>query len=156
MSYVLDTSSWRVVENYYPSRFPSFWSTFDAFVAGGNIISVREALRELGHQLRHPQVQAWIQRNRWIFLQPTPEETVFVGAIFAIPHFQGLIGLTQRLKGTPVADPFIIAAAHVRGICVVTEESLKPNAAKIPNVCEHFGVDWCNFEGLMTREGWSF
>lgn len=156
MSYVLDTSSWRVVENYYPSRFPSFWSTFDAFVADGDILSVREAFRELGYQVRHAHLQDWIQRNRSIFLPPAPEETDFVSAIFAIPHFQALIGVRQRFRSTPVADPFLIASAHVRGICVVTEESLKPNAAKIPNVCQHFGVDWCNFEGLMTREGWSF
>lgn len=156
MSYVLDTNSWRVLENYYPSRFPSFWSSFDPFVADGNIVSVREVLRELENQLRHPDVRDWVQRNRSIFLSPTAEETEFVRAIFAIPHFQALIRVKQRLTNARVADPFIIAAARVRGCCVVTEEALKPNAAKIPNVCEHFAVDWCDFEGLMTREGWSF
>jgi len=156
MSYVLDTNSWRVLENYYPSRFPSFWTTFDGFVAGGGIVSVREVLRELENQLRAPHLQQWVDRNRSVFLPPTPQETVFVTAIFAIPHFQALIGAKQRLRGMPVADPFVIASAHARGICVVTEESLKPNAAKIPNVCERFGVDFCNFEDLMTREGWSF
>jgi len=156
MSYVLDTNSWMVLENYYASRFPSFWSTFDAFVARGNIVSVREAFKELDNDLRRPHLRDWIHRNRSLFLPPTPEETEFVRAIFAIPHFQELIGFTQRLRGMPVADPFIIACAQARGFCVVTQETLKPNAAKIPNVCEHFDVDWCNFEELMTREGWSF
>ena len=33
---------------------------------------------------------------------------------------------------------------------------MKKNAGKIPNVCEHFGVDWTNVEGFMAREGWTF
>jgi hypothetical protein len=156
MSYVLDTNSWRVLQNYYPSAFPSLWSTFDDFVSAGNILSVSEVFIELGSQLRSPYVQAWINGHKSLFLPPTSEETEFVRDIFAVLHFQGLIRREQRLKKTPVADPFVIASAHVRGSCVVTEESLKPNAAKIPNVCQHFGVDCCNFEGLMTREGWSF
>ena len=40
--------------------------------------------------------------------------------------------------------------------CVVTQESERPHAAKIPNICEHFGVDWTNLKGFMERENWSF
>ncbi|MEE8526835.1 MAG: DUF4411 family protein [Thermoanaerobaculia bacterium] len=64
--------------------------------------------------------------------------------------------LKARLLGKPVADPFLIAAAKVLDGCVVTEESFPPNAARIPNVCEHFGIDWTNFEGFLERNGWTF
>ena len=30
------------------------------------------------------------------------------------------------------------------------------NAVKIPNVCEHFGVDCTNLEEFMEREKWRF
>ncbi|MFY9611452.1 MAG: DUF4411 family protein [Blastocatellia bacterium] len=60
------------------------------------------------------------------------------------------------LKGTPVADPFVIAAAAVRGGTVVTQEQPKPNAAKIPNVCDHFGVAWTDLEGFMNQQNWTF
>jgi hypothetical protein len=46
-----------------------------------------------------------------------------------------------------------IASARVRGGCVVTEEANKPNAAKIPNVCEHFGIHWTNVEGFWKQNG---
>jgi hypothetical protein len=48
------------------------------------------------------------------------------------------------------------ASARVRGGCVVTEEKLKPKAAKIPNVCEHFGVHCTNVEGFLKQKGWTF
>jgi len=51
-----------------------------------------------------------------------------------------LVTETQRLKGQPVADPFVIASAKVRGGAVVTEELKREHAAKIPNVCQHFDV----------------
>ena len=60
------------------------------------------------------------------------------------------------LKGRPVADPFVVAAAKARGACAVTEESMRETAAKIPNVCDHFEIDWTNVEGFMKREGWAF
>ncbi|MBI1802160.1 MAG: DUF4411 family protein, partial [Chloroflexi bacterium] len=40
--------------------------------------------------------------------------------------------------------------------CVVTDELLKPNAAKIPNVCAHFGVACLTLEGFMETENWTF
>jgi len=156
MTYVFDTNSFRVMGNYFPARFPSFWATFNDFVDDGNVISVREVLRELDYQARQQHLQDWINNNGQIFLLPTPIETEFVSDIFAIEHFQALVSIKQRLKSTPVADPFIIASARIHGYCVVTEESLKPNAAKIPNVCAHFGIDCCNIETLMERESWEF
>ncbi|WP_396770910.1 DUF4411 family protein [Microcystis aeruginosa] len=55
-----------------------------------------------------------------------------------------------------MADPFIIAAAKIKDGCVITEEALKPNAPKIPTVCQHFSIDFTNVQGLMEREGWQF
>jgi len=66
------------------------------------------------------------------------------------------VGEQQRLRGFPVADPFVVACARVRNGCVVTEEAKKPNAAKIPNVCEHFGLECTNVEGFMARNDWQF
>jgi hypothetical protein len=59
-------------------------------------------------------------------------------------------------KGTPVADPFVVASALVSEAVVISEEVLRPNAARIPNICEHFEVECQNLEWLMTQLGWSF
>ena len=156
MIYVFDTSSFRVLGNYYPDRFPSFWEMFDGLVAAGRIVSVREARRELEDQSTKAHLDRWVDRNKRIFLSPSAEETEFVRRIFEVGHFQQLVSDRNVLKGGPVADPFLIAAAWSRGGCVVTEESMKENAGKIPNVCERFGVDWTNVEGFMERESWTF
>jgi hypothetical protein len=156
MVYVFDTSSFRVLGNYFPQRFPSFWKLFDTSVLKGEIISPREVYNELRGQVNKPHLLAWINTNKMIFEIPGEKETEFVGQIFAIPHFQQLVSERHRLRGTPVADPFVIAMAKVRGGCVVTEEAKKENAARIPNVCEHFEIPWRNVEGFMEAKGWEF
>jgi hypothetical protein len=35
-------------------------------------------------------------------------------------------------------------------------EQLKPNAAKIPNICDHFSVPCFDLEEFMEAEGWEF
>ena len=55
---------------------------------------------------------------------------IFVKKIFDIIPFQQLVAQKQRLKGTPVADPFIIASAKIKNACVITEEKKKINAIK--------------------------
>jgi len=156
MIYIFDTSSFRVFGHYFPHRFPTIWENINALVIEGRLISVREVFNELSAGGNKPFILDWIKTNKKIFLTPTQEEMVFVGEIFSIPHFQNLVGQKQRLKGTPVADPFIIACAKVKNGHVVTEEAMKPNAARIPNICEHFGINCTNVEGFMEREMWEF
>ena len=154
--YVLDTSSLRVLRNYYPERFPGLWVQVDDAIATGLISSVRECRRELLEQLAEEWLIKWVKAHRSIFRTPSAEESAFVASIFAVPHFQALVSEKQRLSGKPVADPFVVAAAACNGHCVVTQEQLKPNAAKIPNVCEHFGVKYTNLEGFMREREWKF
>jgi hypothetical protein len=156
MLYVFDTSSFRVLDHYFPQRFPSFWKNFNASVQAGEIVSAREVYKELKGQGIRPHLDNWIDVNKKLFFIPQPEETAFIGRIFAVPHFQQLVGERQRLKGIPVADPFVIAMAQVRNGCVVTEEAKKQNASRIPNVCEHFGIACCNLEAFMEAKRWQF
>ncbi len=156
MVYVFDTSSIRVLGNYYPDRFPTFWQRFDQAVENESGVSVGEVYHELKTQVAKDWLRNWIDRRRAMFLVPKPEETAFVGRIFQVPHLQALVGEIQRLKGQPVADPFVIACARSRNGAVVTEEGNKPNAAKIPNVCEYFEVRWMNLEGFLSENGWRF
>lgn len=156
MTYVLDSNSFIVLGHYFPARFPSFWERFNDSVTLGEIISVREVFRELDNLAARDHLRDWINENPSIFLPPGPDETEFVSDIFSNPHFQALVRKKNLLAGTPVADPFVIASAHIRGACVITEEDNKPNAAQIPNVCDHYGIKCTNLEGLMERESWVF
>ena len=156
MAYVFDTNSFSVLGNYYPDQFPTFWERFNRAVTDGKIVSVREVRRELDAYTRYPYLSDWVEEHEDIFLPPGPSEMQFVGEISAVPHFQALVSAKSRLAGRLSADPFVIARAKVIDGCVVTEEHQKPNAARIPNVCQHFGIDCTNLQGFMQREGWTF
>ena len=154
MLHVLDTSSLIVLQHYFPNQFPTFWINLDGAIAAGEVISVREVLKEFSSPKQW--LMDWIKNQSAMFLTPGSPETTFVAKIFAVPHFQNLVTETQRLRGQPVADPFVIACAAVRGGCVVTEEAPKPNSAKVPIVCAHFGVTCTNLEGFLAARGWKF
>lgn len=156
MVFVLDSNSFSVLKNYYPSSFPSLWAEINALAANGTLVSVREVFNELQNDNRVAFVHEWATQNRSIFAVPSDEELEAVARILAIPHFQAVISAKALLKGTPVADPFVVASAIVRGGTVITEEAVKPNASKIPNICEHFQVPCHNLEWFMEQQGWAF
>lgn len=156
MIYVVDTNTVRVWGNYYPASFPSFWNHLEDLVTAGRLMSVREVYNELDAQNTSDHVAEWIETHRDLFKVPTTQEMQQVSAILAIPHFQPIVGQRAIVRGSPVADPWIVAkAAAVQG-CVVTEEAYKPNGVRIPNICERFDVSCMNWAGVLKTEGWRY
>ncbi len=155
MIYVFDSGPLILLfRHYYPERFPSLWERFDELIDEQVIISVKEVARELnGHG---DTLTDWVKDNGDLFYAPLGNEFSFVSSIFEVQHFQALIRNQERLEGKPVADPFVIAKADAVGGCVVTSEVFKPNAAKVPNVCQHFGVESMSLEEFMESENWTF
>ncbi len=156
MTYVFDTSPFSALfKSFYRRRFPTLWAQFDALTEQGSIVSTREVLRELeGFGL--PELQEWLGNNRDIFSTPTAGEAAYVAQIFAVPHFQQNIELKKIYKGGLQADTFVVAKAAVIEGTVVTLEKSAPNSARIPNICEHFGIKCINLEEFMEAEGWEF
>ena len=155
MIYVFDTNSFSELNAYYPDIFKSFWDKFNAMVAAGSVTSTREVKAELNRSgLTH--TMDWAKANGAVFTTPNAQETAFVREILAVKHFQALIDSKAIQRGTPVADPFVIARARVCKGSVITQEKLKPNAAKIPNVCVHFEIPCMDLQGFMRMQGWSF
>lgn len=154
--YVFDTNSIRVFGTYYPDSFPSFWERLALLVAAGHFVSCHEVRKELERQSPSEHVNDWVNQNPNLFAKPTGDEMACVADIFKVDHFRQLIGQKQQLTGAPVADPFVVARGLIRAGCVVTEEAWKPNAAKIPNVCDHFGVRHTTVQGFLSELGWQF
>ena len=156
MNYVFDSDSLiNLFRHYYPERFPTLWEKFNTLVSEGELTSVREVYNEIGSS--EDTLGTWAKEQKNIlFLESTVEELKFVAQIFQVKHFQSMIRKQERLKGKPVADPFVIARAKISGACVVTQEKKTENAAKIPNVCDHFGIRCINLEGFMKEENWIF
>jgi hypothetical protein len=156
MTYCFDNSPLSALfKNFYRGRFPSLWQRFDNLVADGRLVSTREALREIEDSSIEA-LREWADANSGLFSTPTAAEGAVVAAIYAIPRFQQNIELKKMYRGGRNADPFVIARASVDGRVVVTMEALKPNAAKIPNICEHLGVQCFSLEQFMEQEDWQF
>lgn len=156
MKYVFDSSPLiDLFRHYYPERFPSLWEKFHELVSKDRLTSVREVYNEIESGGDSLSVWAKQQKND-LFLPPTNDEFLFVAEIFKVQHFQAMIRKKERLQGKPVADPFVIARAKILGAQVITREHYKKNAAQIPNVCEHFSVQYTDLEGFMQQENWTF
>ena len=125
------------------------------FSGEGRIVSTREAYREIEDGATES-LREWAKQNHHLFATPTAAEGAFVTRIYAVNHFQQNIEQQKILKGGRNADPFVIAKAAVERRAVVTMEQLKPKAAKIPNICQHFRVRCLSLEQFMEEEGWTF
>src|SRR5260370_30421611 len=124
-------------------------------ISANTIVSTREALREI-EDSSITELRDWAAKNPDIFPTPTNAEGQFVAKIFAVSQFQANIERQKLYKGGYNADPFVIAKAATDGLTVVTMEKLKPNAAKIPNICKHFSVACITLEEFMATEDWQF
>ena len=154
--YVFDTSALsELFGSYYRSRFPTLWELFDELVEDGSITSTREVAREI-KQYSRGDLEEWTQENRNVFSTPTAAEAEFVRKIYQVKHFRQNIELKKIQKGGLNADPFVIAKAAVNDAMVVTLETEKPNAVRIPNICEHFEIQCINLEDFMEEEDWEF
>lgn len=154
--YVLDTNVISSLhKNYYRTRFVSLWKEFDQLVADGMVTSTREAYHELHDGVAGADTD-WAKNNAKLFATPDAKEAAFVAKIYSVAHFQANIEKQKLIRGGRNADAFIVARAYAVGGTVVTMERLKPNAVKIPNICDYFGVPFLDLEGFMEKEGWVF
>lgn len=156
MAYVFDTSPLSsLFKNYYKNAFKSLWERFDEIVAEGRLVSTREVFREIEGGAPASLID-WAKQHSAIFATPTAAEGAFVARIYGVPHFQQNIEQQKLLRGGTHADSFVIAKAAVEGRAVVTLEQLRPNAVKIPNICQHFNVRCLSLEDFMEAEQWEF
>lgn len=157
MMYVFDTNSLsNILNHYYEDRFPSFWEKFDAVMKTNDAISVREVRNELTGKFEDEKIDRLQKYNTDFFTDPTTEELSFISQIYSVQHFQQNLDKKKILSGGFFADPFVIAKARKENGTVVTEEDKKANAAKIPNICEHFEIKCLNLEGFLINENWKF
>jgi hypothetical protein len=160
MIYVFDSDALiNLFRHYFLKRFPTLWTKFHDLVSTDEICSVKEVYNEVVNRQAKAEdrLSRWARDNPDVFARPSREELEFVTRIFRVPHFQALVRKKEQMQGKPVADPFLIARAHVLDHgCVVTEEKDTPNAARIPNVCRHFKVPCKNLEEFMEQKSWEF
>jgi hypothetical protein len=150
---IFDTNVFTAMGHFFPSRFPTIWAKVDELVQKKILRSVKEVQREIEKNCPFDYIETWVKNNHSIFLPPSEEESKIVADIFKKEQYRGLVRREKMLKGLPVADPFIIAAAKAnKGGCVVTQESLKPGGARIPTVCADLKIECIDLEKFLERE----
>lgn len=150
--YVFDTNVFTAIGHYYPSRFPTIWAKMEELAQDSRLCSVKEVRREVEKHCPFPHIEVWVKAHGHIFLSPSEEESKVVAEIFRKKQYRGLVKRQNLLKGLPVADPFVIAAAKVQKRRVVTQESFKVGGARIPTICQDLGVDCIGLEEFLEAE----
>lgn len=151
--YVFDSGPFIDLNNYPPDIFSSFWDQLNQMLKEGEIISSIEVFREL-EDYNDEFVAEWTKKNKKYFLKPSIEEQELAKEILA--KFPYLIKEDVILSGKPLADPFVIAQAKVHNCILVHQEKFKPNAHKIPNVCEFYKVTEISLFDFFRLEKWKF
>jgi hypothetical protein len=156
--YVCDTNSLsNILNHYYPDRFPTFLEKFDELVGDKRLISVREARFELKGKFDDDNIIDRLKvHNHNFFEEPTVEELAFITQVYSVPHFRQNLNRKKLLQGGYFADPFIIAKAKIKEAIVITEEDRPENGVRIPNICDHFGIECVKIEGFLIKEDWKF
>ncbi len=150
--YIFDTNVFHALGVFFPTRFPTIWRKIDELANNHVLQSVREVQREIEINCPFEFIEKWVNTHHDIFLIPNAEESRVLLELFKKEQYRGFVKREKMLKGLPVADPFIIAAAKVHNGCVVTRESLKHGGARIPTACAELKVDCIDLEEFFKRE----
>ena len=137
---------------------PTFWELLDGLVADGRIASPARVYDELLDG--QDELLAWARTRKasGLFVEPDGAVQVSFREIveYVGTHYRP-IRETQRFLDK--ADPWVIAHAHAGGGKVVTLEQQVPNISrivKIPNVCDHFGLESINTYQMLRELGVSW
>lgn len=150
--YIFDSGPFIALKSYPQDIFSTLWNNFSQMIHSAEIISSSEVLRELEDY--DDEIAIWAKSNKKVFLKPGLEEQEIVRQI--LKKHPDLVKEEVILLGKPYADPFVIAQAKIHNCVLVHSEKFKPNAHKIPNVCQTFGVQEIPLFEFFRREKWSF
>lgn len=151
--HIFDTNIFVALQYTPVSNFPSLWAELANLVSNNRLISVKEVKREIANGVFKPFILDWTKNNSKMFKTPTMEEQLLVRQILSNRVFQGFVKPNSLLKGSPVADPFLIAAGKVRKGTIVTLETYSENAPKIPTACKEFGVRCIDLNAFYDEVG---
>lgn len=157
-TYCIDTSAlthiWR--DFYPPSIFSSLWGDIEGCISKGEMIAPDAVLEELNKG--DDDLRLWARSRTDLFIPHDEEIQAVVSSILAHPEHVKLI--FSKKGGADIyedADPFVIAAAKVRGCKVISNESYlyspSPYTNKIPNVCADLGIEHLSVLEFIREQG---
>lgn len=155
--YCVDTSSFSELRSFNRALFPGVWRKIEELISDHRIIAPHEVLRELSK--RHADIHEWV-KTQPIFVELDDAQ------VAAVRDIQARFNITDHDATGPVADELVVALplSRVAGqlipadvYVVVTQETPGGRgSAKIPNVCEAFGLGCIKIADMFVREGLRF
>ena len=152
MAFLIDSTNLIQAKNlYYPFDICSaFWDCLQREHLAKRLWSVEAVLQEL--ITGDDELSQWAKDCDASFFLPIDAATA-TALKRVVAHVQGLpLPQTKKSEFLRGADPILIACALAHNHTVVTHEVLvaaNSKQIKIPNICQQFGVPYCNtFEML--------
>lgn len=161
--FCIDSSSFIRLHRFYPPDFSKdIWSEFETLFDQDKIISHIIVFEEITTSSKNKDdLTKWIIPKRKYFKDYSSIQLHYVSQI--INKFPNLIEFDREKDQ---ADPWLIALAieeqlqmklfnPKQKVVVVNEES-KNKLQKIPDVCNHYGLENLNLLELFKYFGWDF
>ncbi len=162
MTYLLDANTLIEAKNRYYSMTvcPAYWSWVQRSQGAGIVSSIEP----IGDELKrgNDELAEWVKEQGGLFLSvyddPTQQAFADVAAHVASQANMMKPGALEEFLGG--ADPWLIAKAMaLKDAIVVTHEQFNLQIRRkysIPNVCQHFGVQWIDTFELLSRTNAQF
>ena len=148
MKYLLDSNTFIEAKNrYYRMKVcPGYW----LWIRKKHTSAIVASVKLVGTELTDgkDELSSWAKKYPDLFV-PVDDLPTQKNYAKVVAHANGLQGMKAGAleEFLAKADPWLIAKAMTLGAVVVTHESFDlKNKRKItiPNVCNHFGVEWMN------------
>ncbi len=157
MIYLLDANTLIEAKNRYyrMTVCPAYWSWVQRSQGAGIVSSIDFVGEEL--KRGNDELAEWAKGQADLFLPVSDDDTqqAFGDVVAHVAAQAGEMkpgALEEFLSG---ADPWLIAKAiALKDAVVVTHEQFNPQIKRkfsIPNVCQHFGVQWIDTFELLSR-----
>jgi hypothetical protein len=150
--YCIDSSSLIACRRLYPiERFPGLWGKLDDLATNGLLIAPEEVWFEINQG--SDSMTTWAaQWEAELKIAAGHDEFKMMQTIATDFPQANYTTITEHR-----ADPWVVAHAHTRGCCVVSEEGGTSDAVpKIPQMCAHYGIPHKKILKVMEAEQWTF
>jgi hypothetical protein len=150
--YSIDSSSLIRCHRTYPiDVFPSLWQALDDLLARNILFAHEEVWNEI-HRGTDP-LTAWAASHKTVLCVPADTGQITIVQQIAAKYPQANYTTTREHR----ADPWVVALAMTRTLCVVSEEGgTAQTFPKVPQMCAAFGLAHMHLLDVMRAEGWAF
>ena len=147
---------------YYAFKIcPGFWEALSEFMERGKVISIKAVKGELTPE-GDQSMEKWLKKEttQAAFVSTdTPEANRILNEINSWVANNDQYKPQAKEKFITGADPKLIAYACANTMTLVTSEksaTKSTRSIKIPDVCNNFGVSYCNTFDMLKDIGVSF